>query len=48
MLNLVINNAKRYFANPDVYDRAWKDEISDEEDLPITHRLQYRIIAGSN
>ncbi len=31
MLNVVIANAKRYFADPLTYDEIWNDEISDEE-----------------
>jgi len=31
MLNVVIDNAKQYFANPHIYDQAWKEEVSDED-----------------
>ncbi|MDR1462707.1 MAG: STAS-like domain-containing protein [Azoarcus sp.] len=32
MLDRTIDNAKRYFANPDAYDQAWEDEIGKEID----------------
>lgn len=30
-LNSAIDNARRYFANRETYDRTWKEEIGDEE-----------------
>ncbi len=29
MLNVVIKNAKKYFANPNGYDQAWNEEMGD-------------------
>ncbi|MDR1462378.1 MAG: STAS-like domain-containing protein [Azoarcus sp.] len=32
MLDRTIDNAKRYFANRDAYDQAWKDVVDEEVD----------------
>jgi hypothetical protein len=32
MLSRAIENAKRYFANREKYDKAWKEEVGDEEE----------------
>ena len=32
MLQHVIKNAKRYFSRPDDFDRAWREELGDEEE----------------
>jgi hypothetical protein len=32
MLKRVVDNAKRYFANRDVADKAWKEEIGNDEE----------------
>jgi hypothetical protein len=31
MLDRIIDNAKRYFANRDAYDQAWEEDGTDEE-----------------
>ena len=32
ILKRVVENAKRYFANPQAYDEAWKAEVGDDEE----------------
>ncbi len=32
MLEHVVENAKRYFSRPEDFDRAWREELGDEEE----------------
>ena len=32
VLERVVENAKVYFSNPDEFDRAWQEELGDDED----------------
>ena len=32
MLKRVIENAERYFNNPEAFNRAWEDEVGDEDE----------------
>jgi hypothetical protein len=31
LLKYVVENAKKYFSAPEAFDRAWKEEVGDEE-----------------
>jgi hypothetical protein len=32
LLKRVVDNAKRYFANPQAFDQAWKDEVGNDQE----------------